>query len=240
VFRPIASLEEWLHVSDSLGAEAVREVFRLNRIDEEHVVLGDSLILPGPRSNPADYHPFPLRLPAAANDSTFLVVDQRIQAWAAYAFGELVRWGPTSTGKRETPTPNGLHHITWKGKLRRSTEDPTWILPYAMNFLNLRGISLHQYALPGYPASHACARLLMDDAAWLYDWVETWELSPDGKRVLQQGTPILLMGEYDWDQPGPWRSVAPETGAASVTIEQIEAALRASRAGALGPSVSPR
>ncbi|MDZ4674946.1 MAG: L,D-transpeptidase [Gemmatimonadota bacterium] len=214
-------------MSDSLGLEAVGEVFRLNRIDAAHVRVGDSLILHGPGGGAAVYQPFPARLEAAAADSTFLIVNQRVQAWAAYAFGNLVRWGPTSTGKQETPTPNGLEHITWKGRLQRSTEDPTWILPYAMNFINHRGISLHQYALPGYPASHACARLLMDDAAWLYDWVETWEVSGDGLRVTQQGTPILVMGDFDWESPGPWRRVVQDPEAASVGLTEIEEALGA-------------
>lgn len=225
VLRAIETPEDWLRVSDSLGPEGVGEVFRLNRIDAEHVQLGDSLILHGPGGGPAHYQPFPTRLEAVATDSTFLIVHQRVQGWAAYTFGTLVRWGPASTGKQETPTPNGLEHITWKGKLRQSTEDPSWILPYAMNFINLRGISLHQYALPGYPASHACARLLMDDAAWMYDWVETWELSADGLEVTRQGTPILVMGDFDWDNPGPWRRVVQDPEAASVSTREIETAL---------------
>lgn len=226
VHRPIESPEDWLRVSDSLGPDRIGEVFRLNRIDAEHVQLGDTLVLHGPGGGPERYQPFPPRLEAVARDSTFLLVHQGVQAWAAYAFGNLVRWGPTSTGKQATPTPNGLEHITWKGKLRRSTEDPSWILPYAMNFINLRGISLHQYALPGYPASHACARLLMDDAAWMYDWVETWELSADGQRVLRQGTPILVMGEFDWGRPGPWRRLVGDPEAASVSVGEIEEALK--------------
>ena len=225
VARQIGSAEEWRRVRDSLGPAGVREVFRLNRIDVAHVQAGDSIVLHAPGRDPAAYVPFPSELPAAAADSTFLVVDQRVQAWAAYERGSLVRWGPTSTGTRATPTPNGLHHVTWKSKLRRSTEDSTWILPFAINIHNLRGISLHQYALPGYPASHACARLLMDDAEWLYGWVETWALTRDGNEVARTGTPVLMMGEYAWDLPGPWRRVTEAPDAATVTLAELEAAL---------------
>ena len=45
----------------------------------------------------------------------------RVQAFAAYDSGALVRWGPTSTGRREMPTPARLFHTNWKARQRTST-----------------------------------------------------------------------------------------------------------------------
>jgi hypothetical protein len=75
------------------------------------------------------------------------------------------------------------------------------------NFGNREGLALHAYALPGYPASHGCIRLLERDARWLFDWGDTWILDTTETRVLRPGTPILIFGEYDFDAPPPWRSL---------------------------------
>jgi len=64
-----------------------------------------------------------------------------------------------------------------------------------MNFSNRAGLALHAYALPGYPASHGCVRLLERDAIWLYQWVDTWHLSSGGQSVESPGTPLLIQGE---------------------------------------------
>ena len=53
--------------------------------------------------------------------------------------GALVRWGPTSTGPRETPTPAGLFATNWKSKLRRSSDNREWLLPWYVNFINATG-----------------------------------------------------------------------------------------------------
>ena len=84
------------------------------------------------------------------------------------------------------------------------------------NIENRRGISLHAYELPGYPASHACVRFLDRDAKWLYDWGEEWQLDASGRTVLRNGTPVLIAGEYNFAAPPPWRS--PEWLAHSVEL----------------------
>jgi hypothetical protein len=38
-------------------------------------------------------------------------------------------------------------------------------------FSNDRGFGVHQYDLPGRPASHGCVRMLERDAKWVYEWV---------------------------------------------------------------------
>jgi hypothetical protein len=81
-------------------------------------------------------------------------------------------------------------------------------MPWYFNFHNTRGLSFHQYALPGRPASHACIRLLERDARWLFDWGEQWRLNDRGWTVLEQGTPVLILNCYNFDQPPPWRDTA--------------------------------
>ena len=75
------------------------------------------------------------------------------------------------------------------------------------NYGNREGLALHEYALPGYPASHGCIRLLERDARWLFDWGQPWVLDSAATRLLHTGTPILIVGEYDFDAEPPWRSL---------------------------------
>ena len=81
-------------------------------------------------------------------------------------------------------------------------------MPWYFNFQNERGLSFHEYALPGRPASHACVRLLERDARWLYAWGGGWTLDERGWEVLTRGTPVLIIGCYAFGDEPPWRSVA--------------------------------
>jgi hypothetical protein len=128
-----------------------------------------------------------------------------MQAFGAYEFGRLVRWGPVSTGRKDTPTPIGIFNLTWKAKQRRSTDNEQWLLRWYFNFVNARGVSFHEFDLPGYPASHACVRMLQRDAEWLYSWGEQWKLDPDRRHVAVPGSLVLIVGRA---QPGaPWTSL---------------------------------
>jgi L,D-transpeptidase catalytic domain len=133
------------------------------------------------------------------------VVHQPFQAFGAYEHGRLVRWGPVSTGRRENPTPHGIFNLTWKAKQRRSTDNEAWLLRWYFNFINARGISFHQFDLPGYAASHACVRLLERDAEWLYGWGEQWKLDESGTRVLRPGTTVVVIGAAS--RGAPWTSL---------------------------------
>jgi hypothetical protein len=59
--------------------------------------------------------------------------------------------------------------------------------------------------LPGLPASHGCVRFLERDALWLFEWGEPWTLDDSGVRVLHAGTPVLIVGHYEFDKTPPWR-----------------------------------
>jgi hypothetical protein len=79
--------------------------------------------------------------------------------------------------------------------------------PWYFNFHNTRGLALHQYDLPGYPASHACIRLLERDARWIYEWGEGWTLDAREITVIEPGTPLLIVGQFAFGEPSPWRSL---------------------------------
>ena len=184
---------------------------KLNRRDLEHLTRLDPPV-PGlvvPTSWPAAddvvaFSPFPDSFEWAQSHPKVIVVHQPWQAFGAYEVGKLVRWGPVSTGRKETRTPTGLFHLTWRSKGRHSTDNAAWFLPWYFNFHNERGVSFHQFDLPGYPASHACVRLLERDAIWLYGWGEQWTLDETKRRVLVPGTPVLILGEYSYGAPPPW------------------------------------
>ena len=181
---------------------------KLNRADVEHlgqlreVVLPESWI-----DDELPYSVLPRRYAASERWSTFLVVHLPGQLFGAYEFGSLVRWGPISSGSRSNTTRSGLFRLNWRSTGRASTVDPDWFLRWYFNFGNREGLAFHAYSLPGYPASHGCIRLLDRDAQWLFEWGETWVLDPSATRVIKPGTPVLIVGAYDFDAAPPWRSL---------------------------------
>lgn len=184
---------------------------KLNRRDVERLPRREppvpGLVVPTvwPDSgDPLAFSPLPDSYAWAETHPKVIVVHQPTQAFGAYEHGRLVRWGPVSTGRKETPTPAGLFNLTWRSKGRHSTDNAAWFLPWYFNFHNERGVSFHQFDLPGYPASHACVRLLERDAKWLYEWGEQWTLDETRRVVLTPGTPVLIVGTYAYGMPPPW------------------------------------
>lgn len=204
---------------DSIGAKII---LALNRLDERFIVKPDSIVVPDTIINDKNiYSPFPKHIALLETVKKILLVDQHIQAFAVYEFGNLLNWGPTSTGKKSTPTPNGLFHTNWKSKKTISTDDSTWILKWYFNLDNFRGVSLHQYELPGYPASHACVRLLEEDAFWIYKWADQWILTNDGEFIIAYGTPVIIYGEYDFKGIKPWLLITTEPEKALVSEDEL-------------------
>lgn len=194
---------------------------KLNRRDADHLRRAGRLVLPAgdPSSWPLDemsWSPLPLEWTWAAQFPKALVIDQPWQVFGAYEHGRLVRWGPVSSGRKTRPTPSGLFHLNWRSPGRRSTDDPDWYMRWYFNFDNRRGLALHELELPGYPASHACVRLLARDARWLYDWGEGWTLDERRRNVVTPGTPLLIRGTYPFGTPPPW--LAPEPLAVGVEL----------------------
>jgi hypothetical protein len=166
----------------------------------------------------------PQAVPQLSQEKKAIVVDLAAQVFGAYESGRLVRWGPVSSGDRRHRTPPGTYHLNWHARVHVSTENPTWVMPWYFNFANGRGLALHQYALPGKPASHGCVRMLTVDAKWLYQWGDGWTLAAGTNEVNRPGTLVLLVGSYDFASPQPW--LQPEWWARSVSLPVQQIATR--------------
>jgi lipoprotein-anchoring transpeptidase ErfK/SrfK len=209
-----------------IGEEKMAVLLKLNRLDAQHLRAGVTLLIPEQIDELNAFSPFPVRLETVREVPKLILVSLRVQAFGAYEYGNLVRWGPTSSGKKTSPTPAGLYHTNWKSKATRSSINEEWLLPWYFNLDNQRGISFHQYDLPGYPASHGCLRLLADDAAWIYGWADQWTLSTDRSRVEDYGTPVIVFGKYDYGKQAPWKLLVTDYRAASLTGSELEEAIR--------------
>lgn len=207
------------------GTAGFDAILRLNRIDARYAWQGADLVVPDPMVPADSLSPFPDHVAALAGVPRALFVSLRVQAWAAYLYGRRVRWGPTSTGREETPTCPGLYYTSWKAKERVSTDNPEWLLRWYFNFETLGGCSFHAFDLPGRPASHACVRLLEADAKWIYDWAEQWLMTADERAVLRHGTPVVIFGEYDYGAVPPWNLLPEDSTACDLEPQEIDAVL---------------
>jgi hypothetical protein len=202
-------IEVWtggaLRARFSVSQLALLEV--LNRADVEHLEQLRELVVPESWGDESSHTVLPMRYPPAGAWPTFLVVYLPGQLFGAYEFGRLVRWGPVSSGGPDNPTSAGVFALNWKSPGRASTVDPAWFMRWYFNFGNRDGLAFHAYSLPGSPASHGCIRLLERDAHWLFDWGETWVLDSTARRVSTPGTPVFIVGRYDFSAPPPWKSL---------------------------------
>ncbi len=184
-------------------------IFAINRMDAYRLNAGDKLVIPDTlTTNFLDYSPFPLEFEMLDSIPKALLISRRVQAFALYEHGNLIRWGPVSSGKKSTPTPAGLFYANYKARSKVSTVNQDWIMPYYFNFMNFEGVGVHQYSMPGYPASHACVRLRHDDAVFIYNWADQWKLDASRQIVERNGTPVMVYGDYDFDSPVPWLALA--------------------------------
>jgi hypothetical protein len=206
-------------VLKSLDREQVGLLEKFNRADRAHLARLKALIVPGRWTGEIDYSTLPGFIPDLASERKALVIYLPGQMFGAYESGHLVLWGPVSSGNAGHPTPSGSFHLNWRSRLQISTDNKDWIMPWYWNFSNFRGLGLHQYELPGYPASHACIRLLERDAKWIYQWGEGWQLSPNGQKILRQGTPLQVIGQYDYSKPAPW--LDPEWWKQTVPLPEL-------------------
>ncbi len=128
-----------------------------------------------------DVSPFPRYIESDGEKTIF--VSQKQLAWGAYdEQGELVWWGPISSGSGHCGsldgnclTPSGSFRVIRKQDIdcvstvfprRADGNNGGALMPYCMHFL--RGFALHgSDSVPGYRASHGCVRMFIEDARWL-------------------------------------------------------------------------
>jgi hypothetical protein len=181
---------------------------KLNRADVAHLQRLREVVVPESWSgDELSYSVLPTVYPSSERWPKFVVIHVPGQVFGAYEFGRLVRWGPISSGRRDSPTVAGRLTLNWRSKGRASTIDPDWFMRWYFNFDNREGLAMHSYSLPGYPASHGCIRLLERDAQWLFEWGQPWTLDGKRQRVVTPGTPLLIVGKYDFEAAPPWRSL---------------------------------
>ncbi|WP_300434622.1 L,D-transpeptidase [Christiangramia sp.] len=204
----------------SYPQEELKTILALNRIEKNQLRPERPIVLPEcPSDEFNTYSPFPENINFLQCIPKTVLISQRVQAFGLYENGDLVKWGPVSTGKNSTRTPNGLNYGNYKAKRKVSTVDESWILPYYFNFMNFEGVGVHQYALPGYPASHGCVRLYMDDAKYIFEWADMWDV--EGFRIARNGTPFMVFGEYDYDSEKPWINLSQNMKANDLTQEEV-------------------
>ncbi len=221
----IVSERPGAELAKKFGSKNVATILAINRIDDRHLGVNTTLIAPTSFKNPTLWEFMPADISTAQDIPKLVIVSQRTQAFGFYENGVLVRSGPVSSGKQATPTANGLYFANWKGEKVVSTVDDSWILKWNINIDNKKGISLHQYTLPGYPASHSCVRFYAQDARWLYRWINEWTLTPDGSAKIENGTPVLIYGSYDFDKTAPWKRLLTDPNATKITEEELTQAI---------------
>jgi len=124
-----------------------------------------------------DLNPMDNQIPPAGHK--VIIVDPKVDAWGAYdADGQLVKWGPASTGadwcsdlQSTCHTPTGDFMIYAKNGVDcESSKFPLGEghapMPFCMFFHE--GFALHgSPEVPGFNASHGCVRIFFNDAEWL-------------------------------------------------------------------------
>lgn len=201
------SKKDWLAQKDSIEAGKHLDILiAINRVDSAHLNRLDSLLIPDRFDLELnDYLPFPKKVDLLKDVQKIIIFSNPVQAFAAYEKGQLVLQGQTNMGKKASPTPPNLYSCNWKARRSVSTVDASWILNWNFNISNFGGIGFHQYALPGYPASHSCMRLLNSHAYFLYNWAEQWILQND--QLVAHGTPVIVYSNYPFGEPRPWHAL---------------------------------
>jgi hypothetical protein len=213
--------KEWLKTNES-DSSKLRIAYAINRTDKANFAKLDSVVIPSDFSGDIVYYlPFPLHVAALTDVSKVIIFSYPAQAFATYENGELIYTGPTNMGRKKDPTPTGLFFTNWKAEKTTSTFNDEWDLKWNFNIENKLGVGFHEYALPGYPASHSCLRLQEKDAKDLYKWADEWILK-DKENVKVKGTPVIVFGSYNFDGPKPWNALVDDPKALDISESEIE------------------
>lgn len=197
-------------------------ILALNRLDFKNRWRADTLVIPESLDeNFLTYAPFPKVVETLKPIHKIALFSYAIHAYALYEYGNLVKWGPSSMGKKTTPTHRGLMFTNWKKKMAISTSNPNWKLPWNFNVHNTKGIAWHQYDLPGFHASHSCMRLLEEDARWMYSWADQWVLDEKGQNIKAKGTPVIVFGVSDF-KTQPWKKLLDNPKATDIPEDTIQ------------------
>jgi hypothetical protein len=220
----LVKTKKWLAANDSLFRDSanLKLLLAINRVDSASLVQQEYLLIPKSFSGDLSFYlPFPVSVPGLRDIKRIIFFSYPAQAFGAYENGELVYTGPTNMGRKKDRTPTGLFFTNWKAEETTSTFNDEWELKWNFNIENKLGIGWHQYAMPGYPASHSCLRLLEWDARYLYDWAQQWKLD-DKDNVVLKGTPVIVYGDYPFGGRRPWLALAKDSAALHIDAALLD------------------
>lgn len=196
---------------DSASPSKNKVVRTINRKELGYIRVGDTILVPDKYyENMIAYTVFPYFYPAGMDIDRIIFVSNRWQSYACYENGKLVRFAAANTGKEKTQTYAGRYSLVWKDRLRRSSINSSWILPYTWNFHRFAGSAFHKFDMPGYPASHSCIRQFLDDAQWLFHWGRGAKYDSNKVPIPFSGTPVIILDYYDFSRGrnGEWKQLA--------------------------------
>jgi lipoprotein-anchoring transpeptidase ErfK/SrfK len=151
-----------------------RIISRINRMSVGAFNPGVTIKIPRDMKEARRHTPFPLRV---SKKGKLIYISTINQALALYEKGKLVEWMPISSGAPGNETPKGKFRVSEKVIHYYSKTYPKprggAAMPFALRFSHpYSGYFIHGGALSGRPTSKGCVRLLLDDAAMLYQWSE--------------------------------------------------------------------
>lgn len=211
----------WLK-QNATDSSKIEIVTAINRTDRANLSKLDSLVIPSDFDGDVVYYlPFPLKVDYLKDVSKVLIFSYPTQTFGVYENGVLTYSGPTNMGRKKDKTPLGLFFTNWKAEQTTSTFDDEWELKWNFNIENKLGVGFHEYSLPGLPVSHSCLRLLEKDAKFLYEWADQWILD-DKEELKVKGTPVVVFGNYAYDEPKPWLQLVQNPKTISISVDEIE------------------
>ncbi len=213
--------KEWVEKAKKDSSQ-LQLAYAINRTDAENFIKLDSVLVPNDFTGDIAYYlPFPLKVSYLKDVDKIIYFSYPTQTFGAYENGQLIYTGPTNMGREKDKTPTGLFFTNWKAEETTSTFNDEWDLKWNFNIENKLGVGFHQYALPGYPASHSCLRLQEADAKKLYSWAEEWVLE-DEQNVKVKGTPVIVFGAYPFRKTKPWYVLVDDPKGLQLSENDIE------------------
>lgn len=222
-YRLLTDKDSIKQINQYFNSEQLKILFVLNRVDADNITGLDSIVIPENLSGSViGYSPFPQSAGFLGDIDKIIFFSYNSQDFGAYEKGSLVYSGPTNMGRKADMTPTGLFFTNWKAEETKSTFNDEWELKWNFNIENKEGIGWHQYAMPGYPASHSCLRLNENDAKYLYKWAEQWVVKGTDT-IIAKGTPVIVFGAYPFGGSKPWLQLSSNARVLDISTEQLEA-----------------
>lgn len=187
-----------------------RAITTINRKDIHYFRVGDTIMIPDTIDKDTRFYScFPHYYHGARKLEKLILVSNKLQSYACYEKGHLVRFAAANTGEKRKPTFPGRYALNWKQRVRKSSLNEDWVLPYTWNFHAWAGSAFHQFDMPGRPVSHSCVRQFMEDAEWLYKWGKGGKQDSNHRWVMFVGTPVIILDMFDYKRKhgGPWREL---------------------------------